>query len=342
MHADFAPLSLPDCTPPLCASSLSVLALRTSFVMTDQLDVVLPHSSGHRSIPEAELWALFLKASDEAVDALKREIDFIETKDLWNDEGFSTAQLADLSKSVGSSRLHGVSLFAVAIVLFRGRKLSWCSQARQRQSAAGAPTAISDDLRNEIEKLIIQIYAKAGIAPPIETHASSDSDEEIEVVEEESGGGVPAVTDTYDLAAAAAAAAQTAAEMEAAASRQLKRKRKEPPQEVPQQQPQQPAPVPARSPLHAIGHSTAAIAPPAHSPPPQPQPPQPRGPPPSSDSFLHPSPRPLHDSLQNEVLHLIFPNRATHGSHLYRNLPGPQPVSITRSQLGPLSANDYW
>lgn len=170
----------------------------------------------------------------------------------------------------------------------------------------------------------------------------SDSEEEIEVVEAEWIG-----VGTYDLAAAVAAAAQTAAEMEAAASRQLKRKRKDPPQssatiqQPPQQQ--QSAPVPVRSLSHANGHGfstpPATTAPSTHS---LSQPPQPRDPPPPTDSFLHQIPRALHDSLQNEILHLIFPNRVMHGSHLYRNLPGPQPVSITRSQLGPLSAHDYW
>jgi len=63
---------------------------------------------------------------------------------------------------------------------------------------------------------------------------------------------------------------------------------------------------------------------------------------PSFDSHLLTVPAAQHSSLQNEVLSLIFGAKGSHAAHLYRNLPGPQPISITRSYLPAIQTNDYW
>jgi len=65
-------------------------------------------------------------------------------------------------------------------------------------------------------------------------------------------------------------------------------------------------------------------------------------PPPSLDAFLQSLPSSVHSQLQHEVLSLIFPNKTSHPPHLYRNLPGPLPISITRSHLQNLQQNGYW
>jgi hypothetical protein len=65
-------------------------------------------------------------------------------------------------------------------------------------------------------------------------------------------------------------------------------------------------------------------------------------PPLSLESHLLSVPAVQHSTLQNEVLTLMFGAKGSHAAHLYRNLPGPQPISITRSCLPTIQSNDYW
>jgi hypothetical protein len=170
------------------------------------------------------------------------------------------------------------------------------------------------------------------------------SDDEEVVVEESSsnngnkGNGsaapVPAAASSNSSAAAAAIAA-AAASAAADAENRIKRKRKEPPVGAPagsssaHPQPNGQTSVTARP---AVAASAAASPPAAAA----------SAPPPSLDAFLLSLPSSVHSQLQHEVLSLIFPNKTSHPPHLYRNLPGPLPISITRSHLQNLQQNGYW
>jgi len=63
---------------------------------------------------------------------------------------------------------------------------------------------------------------------------------------------------------------------------------------------------------------------------------------PSLDSFLRPVPLSTQESLRGKVLSLLYPNTRKHGAHLSRNLPGPQPISITFREMSTLREHEYW
>jgi hypothetical protein len=170
------------------------------------------------------------------------------------------------------------------------------------------------------------------------------SDDEEVVIEESSnsngnkgnGGAatIPAAASS-DSSAAAAAIAAAAASAAADAENRIKRKRKEPPVGAPAGSSSahpQPNGQTAAAARPAVAASAAAALPAAAS----------SAPPPSLDAFLLSLPSSVHSQLQHEVLSLIFPNKTSHPPHLYRNLPGPLPISITRSHLQNLQQNGYW
>jgi len=144
----------------------------------------------------------------------------------------------------------------------------------------------------------------------------SDGEEEL-VIEESSGGGA-AVTQANGAAAAADA------------GNPIKRKRKDPPAGAPTGSGAAP-PQPVRSAASSHGSSVRPGAPSAAA-----------AAPATLDSFLVPLSAQQQSQVQNAVLGVIFSGRSNHPQHLYRNLPGPLPISITRSHLQVLQQHDYW
>ena len=154
----------------------------------------------------------------------------------------------------------------------------------------------------------------------------------------------------YDLAAAAAAAAAAAQAAIDAANRPLKRKKQEP-AAVPSAA-QTSAAAPHSSGMHAAPPAPAQhVSSAAYAAPSQQtlaaayaarSPAAPVAVVVSPDSFLHAIPASLQSALQSEVLSLIFPGKNNHAPHLYKNLPGPQPISMTRSSLTGLAQHNYY
>lgn len=135
---------------------------------------------------------------------------------------------------------------------------------------------------------------------------------------------------SYDLAAAASAAATAAQAAMEAANRPLKRKKQDQPVAT-----HSAAHTTAAATPHSSGMHAAPVAPAHHASSAAYAAPSARAPaaPVSPDSFLHAIPSGLQSALQNEVLSLIFPGKNNHPPHLYKNLPGPQPISMTRAHL---------
>jgi len=139
------------------------------------------------------------------------------------------------------------------------------------------------------------------------------------------------MSDDAARAIAAAAAAATATANADADNRIKRRKRKDPPASAPTGSgaaPLQPVRSAAGSPGSSVRtgvpSSTAATATV------------------TLDSFLVPLSAQQQSQVQSAVLGVIFPGRSNHAPHLYRSLPGPLPISITRSHLQELQQHDYW
>jgi hypothetical protein len=132
-------------------------------------EVRLPLAGGaQRSYSAHQLWELFVRLNP--VDVLRQEVTFIESRDRWNDYGFSIHQLQELASAVGSASLQSVPLFAIAVVLYRTRTIEWGWYHQGRVSPGNvlmrAAPPFTDGDRADVLKLTMEIFLKANIPSP--------------------------------------------------------------------------------------------------------------------------------------------------------------------------------
>jgi hypothetical protein len=76
----------------------------------------------------SEVWKAFVHRDAELI--LKQEIKFVQTRDGWNDQGFTHEKLDQLSDDV---QIQGVDIFVLGVVLYRSRVLHYGDDLKGRR-----------------------------------------------------------------------------------------------------------------------------------------------------------------------------------------------------------------
>jgi len=130
--------------------------------------MTLPHDSGSNdNVSGPQLLHLFLRIPLASIKStLQQELEYIQDSDTYDRYGFSIDSLPKLSAVVEDDLLDGISVFAIAIVLFRHKIVSWNRGAQIVSGDPSTPQVFGLQTKQEINHLAAQIRAAKGIVLP--------------------------------------------------------------------------------------------------------------------------------------------------------------------------------